>query len=43
VGALLVYDISKRASFENVARWLKELRDHADQNIGMPHVISCVL
>ncbi|OII72758.1 Rab11 protein [Cryptosporidium andersoni] len=33
VGALLVYDISKRSSFENVERWLKELRDHADPNI----------
>mgnify|MGYP003959397829 CR=1 FL=1 len=33
VGALLVYDISKHASFENVERWLKELRDHADANI----------
>lgn len=33
VGALLVYDISKRVSFDNVTRWLKELRDHADQNI----------
>mmetsp|Transcript_30633 Transcript_30633/g.42658 ORF Transcript_30633/g.42658 Transcript_30633/m.42658 type:complete len:220 (-) Transcript_30633:402-1061(-) len=33
VGALLVYDISKRLTFENVGRWLGELRDHADQNI----------
>lgn len=33
VGALLVYDISKSLSFENVNRWLKELRDHADSNI----------
>eukprot|EP00301_Raphidiophrys_heterophryoidea_P019660 c4547_g1_i1.p1 GENE.c4547_g1_i1~~c4547_g1_i1.p1 ORF type:complete len:228 (-),score=67.09 c4547_g1_i1:30-677(-) len=33
VGALLVYDIAKHASFENVERWLKELRDHASQNI----------
>jgi len=33
VGALLVYDITKTASFENVSRWLKELRDHADSNI----------
>jgi len=33
VGALLVYDISKRMSYDNVSRWLKELRDHADQNI----------
>jgi len=33
VGALLVYDISKRVSFENLERWLQELRDHADPNI----------
>jgi small GTP-binding protein len=33
VGALLVYDISKSLTFENVERWLKELRDHAEQNI----------
>mmetsp|Transcript_22859 Transcript_22859/g.32259 ORF Transcript_22859/g.32259 Transcript_22859/m.32259 type:complete len:217 (-) Transcript_22859:170-820(-) len=33
VGALLVYDIAKRSSFDNVSRWLKELRDHADQSI----------
>ena len=38
VGALLVYDISKHGSYENVERWLKELRDHADTNI----VISLV-
>ncbi|KAJ5749941.1 hypothetical protein N7533_006969 [Penicillium manginii] len=33
VGALLVYDISKHQTYENVNRWLKELRDHADSNI----------
>ena len=33
VGALLVYDISKHVTYENVVRWLKELRDHADSNI----------
>eukprot|EP00599_Poterioochromonas_sp_BG-1_P002327 CAMPEP_0173147966 /NCGR_PEP_ID=MMETSP1105-20130129/9439_1 /TAXON_ID=2985 /ORGANISM="Ochromonas sp., Strain BG-1" /LENGTH=216 /DNA_ID=CAMNT_0014062531 /DNA_START=132 /DNA_END=782 /DNA_ORIENTATION=+ len=33
VGALLVYDISKALTFENVERWLKELRDHAENNI----------
>ena len=33
VGALLVYDIAKHLSYENVERWLKELRDHADSNI----------
>jgi Ras-related protein Rab-11A len=30
---LLVYDISKHVTFENVERWLKELRDHAEPSI----------
>jgi len=34
VGALLVYDITKSQSFENVEKWLKELRDHAE-----PHIV----
>lgn len=29
----MVYDIAKYATYENVMRWLKELRDHADSNI----------
>ncbi|CAH9113717.1 unnamed protein product, partial [Cuscuta europaea] len=33
VGALLVYDITRQITFENVERWLRELRDHTDQNI----------
>lgn len=33
VGALLVYDISKRITFEHVDRWLDELRSHSDANI----------
>ena len=33
VGAMLVYDIAKHRTFENIERWLKELRDHADPNI----------
>ncbi|ORZ01347.1 ras family-domain-containing protein [Syncephalastrum racemosum] len=33
VGALLVYDITRQQSFQNVQHWLKELRDHANQDI----------
>ncbi|RNA05127.1 ras-related Rab-11A, partial [Brachionus plicatilis] len=33
VGALLVYDIAKHATYENTEKWLRELRDHADSNI----------
>ncbi|GMR49494.1 hypothetical protein PMAYCL1PPCAC_19689, partial [Pristionchus mayeri] len=33
VGALLVYDMASHITFQNVERWLKELRDHSDQNI----------
>lgn len=28
-----MYDISKHQTYDNVTRWLKELRDHADANI----------
>lgn len=28
-----MYDIAKHLTYENVERWLKELRDHADANI----------
>ncbi|CAA0833913.1 Ras-related protein RABA4a [Striga hermonthica] len=33
VGAMLVYDITKRQTFEHIPRWLEELRSHADKNI----------
>lgn len=33
LGAMVVYDITKRHSFDNVARWVQELRAHADTSI----------
>jgi len=30
---MLVYDITKRQTFDHVARWLEELRSHADNSI----------
>jgi len=33
VGAILIYDISRKESFVNISRWLKELRDHANEDI----------
>ncbi|RAL46456.1 hypothetical protein DM860_004735 [Cuscuta australis] len=33
VGAMLVYDITKRQTFDHILRWLEELRAHADKNI----------
>ncbi|KAH9625715.1 hypothetical protein KSS87_007911 [Heliosperma pusillum] len=33
VGALLVYDVTRHITFENIERWLKELRDHTDNSI----------
>ena len=33
VGALVVYDITRQQSFQNVMHWLKELRDHANTEI----------
>ncbi|PSS32625.1 Ras-related protein like [Actinidia chinensis var. chinensis] len=34
VGALIVYDISRRTSFHSVARWLEELKTHCDTTMA---------
>ncbi|KAL9385269.1 hypothetical protein Peur_022279 [Populus x canadensis] len=33
LGAMLVYDTTKRPTFDHVARWVEELRAHADNSI----------
>ncbi|PIA65016.1 hypothetical protein AQUCO_00100469v1 [Aquilegia coerulea] len=33
VGALIVYDISRRQTFESIGRWLNELHSHSDMNV----------
>uniref|UniRef100_F6I079 Uncharacterized protein n=1 Tax=Vitis vinifera TaxID=29760 RepID=F6I079_VITVI len=33
VDAMLVYDITKRQSFDHIPRWLEESRGHADKTI----------
>lgn len=33
VGAVLVYDVAKELSYQNVKKWMSELRGHADPNI----------
>ena len=33
VGALVVYDISHRLTFDNVTRWLAKLKMHAESNV----------
>lgn len=31
----MVYDITDRKSFENLELWLKDVREFADQNVGI--------
>ncbi|TKR96302.1 hypothetical protein L596_010342 [Steinernema carpocapsae] len=33
MGAVLVYDITKHKTFQNIQRWLKEIRDYAAEDI----------
>ena len=33
VGIMLVYDITRRFSFENIAKWLRNIEEHAKQDI----------
>ncbi len=35
LGALLIYDITRKDTFYNVNKWLRELREHADMNISI--------
>eukprot|EP00929_Paragymnodinium_shiwhaense_P046350 TRINITY_DN23593_c0_g4_i1.p1 TRINITY_DN23593_c0_g4~~TRINITY_DN23593_c0_g4_i1.p1 ORF type:complete len:369 (-),score=41.30 TRINITY_DN23593_c0_g4_i1:164-1270(-) len=41
-GALLVYDITKRASFENCLSWLRELQQDAEPNVAVM-LVGCKL
>ncbi|WVQ97924.1 hypothetical protein IAU59_005043 [Kwoniella sp. CBS 9459] len=34
-GALLVYDVTRRESFDHVTSWLEDLRKHADENVSI--------
>ncbi|KAK9725857.1 hypothetical protein RND81_05G174100 [Saponaria officinalis] len=34
VGALVVYDITRRTSFDSVTRWLEELNTHSDTTVA---------
>ena len=33
MGALVVFDVTKRVTFTNAAQWIKELKAHADPDI----------
>ena len=35
MGALLVYDIAKHLTYENLEHRLKEVREHADDNVAI--------
>ncbi|BBG93524.1 RAB GTPase homolog A5E [Prunus dulcis] len=35
VGALIVYDITRKTTFESVGRWLDELKTHSDTTVAM--------
>ena len=39
-GALVVYDITSRPSFENVEGWLSELRQYSEGNVVIVLVIA---
>ncbi|GMH02456.1 hypothetical protein Nepgr_004295 [Nepenthes gracilis] len=34
VGALIVYDISRRSTFDSISRWLEELKTHCDTTVA---------
>ena len=40
VGALLVYDLTKGGSFDNITNWVQEMQNHSDPEI---QVVLCLL
>uniref|UniRef100_A0A9I9DMG7 Ras-related protein RABA5e n=1 Tax=Cucumis melo TaxID=3656 RepID=A0A9I9DMG7_CUCME len=40
VGALIVYDISRRTTFDSAKRWLDELGDHKLKKLTLPKTIA---
>lgn len=41
VGVLLVYDVTKKASFDHVADWLYEARRHIEPHKAVFHLVGC--
>lgn len=41
VGALLIYDITKRGSFEHLVDWLFEVRKHIEPSKAVYQVVAC--
>ncbi|KAK8612668.1 hypothetical protein V6N13_092779 [Hibiscus sabdariffa] len=41
LGALLVYDVTHHVTFESIQKWLKELRNHTDDDIVVMLVGTC--
>lgn len=35
IAAMIIYDISKRDSFDNVARWVQEIRNHSHEKVNV--------
>lgn len=35
IGMLIVYDITNRASFENISKWLEEVRVHVSDKVAL--------
>ena len=35
MGAILVYDIAKVTSFQNLDKWIEELKQHTDSNLSV--------
>lgn len=35
IGAIIVYDITKRETFENISKWVQEVRSHSHEKVNM--------
>jgi hypothetical protein len=42
MGILLVYDVTDEASFNNIRNWMRNIEQHASDNVNKVSLHSCV-
>ena len=39
MGAILVYDLTKQDTFDNIPRWIRELSEHARSKVHVQYLL----
>jgi Ras-related protein Rab-8A len=42
MGILLVYDVTDEASFNNIRNWMRNIEQHASDNVNKVSILRCL-